>query len=53
MLQKARVTAITVSELLSENQRGGEEVKLPPPTQIRVKEQIRKHTRNISVRERT
>ena len=33
MLQNARVTALTVSELLKEKQQG-----LPSPTQIRVKE---------------
>ena len=32
MLQNARVTAFTVSELLQENQKGGMGVKLPPPT---------------------
>ena len=33
MLQKARVTAFTVSELSRENQQGGRVgVKLPPPT---------------------
>ena len=38
MLQNGRVTAFTVSELLRENHHGGrEEVKLPPPTQIRYK----------------
>ena len=38
MLQNARVTAFTVSELLKENQQGGGSVKLPPPLlQIRVK----------------
>ena len=31
MLQNARVTAFTVSELLKENQQGGGSVKLPPP----------------------
>ena len=41
MLQNASVTAFTISELLRENQQGGERgvgggVKLPP-TQIRVK----------------
>ena len=36
MLQNARVTAFTISELLRENQQGGEGVKLPSPTQIRV-----------------
>ena len=35
MLQNARVTAFTVSELLMENQQGGG-VKFHPPTQIRV-----------------
>ena len=38
MLQNARVTAFTVSELLRENQQGG--LKLPP-TQIRVKEVLK------------
>ena len=33
MLQNARVTAFTISELLGENQKGGGS----PPTQIRVK----------------
>ena len=39
VLQNARVTAFTVSELLRENQHGGGRVKLPPSphTQIRVK----------------
>ena len=38
MLQNARVTAFTVSELLRENHHGGRgRVKLPPPTQIRYK----------------
>ena len=41
MLQNAKVTAFTVSELLRENQlegEGGEECKIThPPTQIRVK----------------
>ena len=37
MLQDARVAAFTVSELFRENQQGGGEIKLPPPTQIRVK----------------
>ena len=37
MLQNAKVTAFTVFELLRENQQG-EGVKLPPPTQIRVKQ---------------
>ena len=45
MLQKARVTAFTVSKLLTENQQGGA-VKLPPPptpvTQVRVKRQSHK-----------
>ena len=35
MLQNARLTAFTVSELVRENQLG-EGVKLPPPPQIRV-----------------
>ena len=34
MLQNARVTAVTISELLWENQQGG---RVNPPTQIRVK----------------
>ena len=40
MLQNARVTAFTVTELLRENQQGGGggKITLPPPTQIRVKE---------------
>ena len=36
MLQNARITAFTVSELLREKQQVG--VKLPSPTQIRAKE---------------
>ena len=36
MLQISRVTALTVFEVLKENQLGGGEVKLHPPTQIRV-----------------
>ena len=31
MLQNARVTTLTISELLRENQQGWEGVKLPPP----------------------
>ena len=34
MLQNARVTAFTISELLSENQQDGGKITLPP-TQIR------------------
>ena len=41
MLQNARVTAFTVSELLRENQQGG--VKLLSPTQIRVNNDFEKH----------
>ena len=37
ILQNSRVTAFTISELLTENLNGeGERVKLPPPIQIRV-----------------
>ena len=36
MLQNAKVTAFTVSELLKENQQGGK-ITPPPPFQIRVK----------------
>ena len=35
MLQNARVTAFTVSELLRENQQGGGGELSPPPTQVR------------------
>ena len=37
MLQNARITAFTVSELLRENQPGGGGSKITPPTQIRLK----------------
>ena len=39
MLQSARVTTFSISELIRENQQGGggEGVNLLPPTQIRVK----------------
>ena len=36
MLQNAKVTAFTASELLRENQQGWGDVKLTPPTRIRV-----------------
>ena len=38
MLQNARVTTFTVSELLTENQQGGGGGVKVPPTQIRVKQ---------------
>ena len=34
MLQNARVTTLTISELLRENQQGWEGVKLPPPPHL-------------------
>ena len=37
MLQNAKVTAFTVSELIRENQQGDKITPLSPPTQIRVK----------------
>ena len=36
MLQNAKVTAFTASELLRENQQRWWDVKLTPPTRIRV-----------------
>ena len=38
MLRNARVIVFTVSELLKESQKGGGGGKLPPPTQIRIKQ---------------
>ena len=56
MLRNVRVTAFTVSELLRENQQGGEGVKIAPlPTQIRVKLQphkMVKHTQTHAVSRR-
>ena len=37
MLQNARATVLTISELLRQNQQGCKIIPLPPPTQIRVK----------------
>ena len=51
MLRNVRVTAFTVSELLRENQQGGEGVKITPlPTQIRVKLQPHKMVKHNSKR---